>query len=171
MRFDGERGVGVSVDVKLFTQMKEEAGRFTGETAHRSKDKVGSNQEIGDISGVYLASDGSMVAGGACVLENGPSIGGEPDEAKDSRVQRGIGCAVVMQGQKVFGERGDGGEVKGGGRSVADSNDCGGEEGNGGNEIVVWGGWVGRRAKGTDVDDGPLKFASAAIFRHLIGRV
>ena len=76
-----------------------------------------------------------------------------------------------MQRQKVFGERGDGGEVKGGGRSVADSNDRGGEEGNGGNEIVVWGWWVGRRAKGTDVDDGPLKFASAAIFNHLIGRI
>ena len=33
-----------SVDMKLFTQMEEEAGRFTGETAHRGKDKVGSNQ-------------------------------------------------------------------------------------------------------------------------------
>ena len=151
--------------------MEEEAGRFTGETAHRSKDKVGSNQEVGDVGGVDLASDGSMVAGGACVLQNGPAIGGEPDEAKDSRVQRGIGCAVVVQGQNVFGESGDCGEVKGGGWSVADSNDSGREEGNGGNEIVVWGGWVGRRAKGTDVDDGPLKRAPAAIFSHLVGRV
>ncbi len=58
----------VSVDMKLFTQMKEEAGRFTGKTAHRGKGKVRGNQEIGDISGVYLASDGGMVAGGACVL-------------------------------------------------------------------------------------------------------
>ncbi len=96
-RFDGKRGVGVSVDVKLFTQMEEEAGRFTGETAHRGKDKVGSNQEVGDVSGVDLASDGSMVAGWAGVLENGSSIGGEPDETKDNSVQRGIGCAVVVQ--------------------------------------------------------------------------
>jgi hypothetical protein len=157
--------------MKLFTQMKEEAGRFTGETAHRSKGKVGGNQEVGDVGGVYLASDSGVVAGRASVLENGPSIGGKPDEAKDSRVQGGIGCAVVVQGQKVFGESGDCGEVKGGGWSVADSNDCGWEEGTGGNEIVVWGGWVGRRAKGTDVDDGPLKRAPAAIFSHLVGRV
>ena len=113
--------------MKLFTQMEEEAGRLAGETAGRGKDKVGGNQEIGDVGGVDFAGDSRVVAGWACVIEDGPSIGGEPDEAKDSRVQGGIGCAVVVQGQQVFGESGDGGEVKGGGRSVADSNDRGGE--------------------------------------------
>jgi hypothetical protein len=80
--------------VKLLTQMEEEEGRLAGETAHRSKDKVGSNQEIGDVDGVDLASDGSMAAGWAFVLEDCPSIGGEPDETNDSSVQGGSGCAI-----------------------------------------------------------------------------
>ncbi len=88
----GERGRGGSVDMKLFTQMEEEAGRFTGETASGSKDKVGGNQEIGDVGGVDFAGDSRVVAGWACVLEDGPSIGGEPDKTKDSSVQRGSGC-------------------------------------------------------------------------------
>ena len=130
---------------------------------------VGSNQEIPDVDHVNVSSDGSMVAGWAGVLENGSSIGGEPDETKDSSVQRGIGCAVVVQGQEVFGECGDFGEVKGGGRSVSNSNDSGGEESSGGDEIVVWSGRVGGRAKGANVDNGPLKFSSAAVFSHFVG--
>jgi hypothetical protein len=34
---------------------------------------------------------------------------------------------------------------------------------------VVWCGRVGGCAKGADVDDGPLKFPAAAIFRHFVG--
>jgi hypothetical protein len=146
--------------MKLFTQMEEEAGRFAGETAHRSKDKVGSNQEIGDVGGGNFAGDGRMVAGWAFVFEDGPSIGGEPDEAKNSSVQRGSGCAIVVQGQDVFVECGDFGEVKGGGRCVADSNDSRGKQSSGGDEIVVWCGWVGGRAKGANVNDGPLKLSA-----------
>jgi hypothetical protein len=149
--------------------MEEEAGGFAGETAHRGKDKVGGNQEVVDVGGVYLASDGSMVAGWACVLENGPSIGGEPDETKDSSVQGGMGCAVVVQGYEVFVEGGDFGEMKGRGRCVANGNNSGGEESGGGDEIVVWGGRVGRRAKRANIDDGPLKFSAAAIFCHFVG--
>ncbi len=81
-RGDGESGLGVSIDVKLCTQMEEEAGRLAGETAARSKDKVGGNQEIGDVGGVDFASDSGVVAGRAFVCEYGPSIGGEPDEAE-----------------------------------------------------------------------------------------
>ncbi len=153
----------------MFTQMEEEAGRFTGETAHRSKDKVGSNQEIRDVSDVNFARDGSMVAGWAFVFEDGPSIGGKPDETKDGSVQRGSGGAVVVQGQEVFVECGDFGEMKSGSRGVADSNDGVGKESSGGDEIVVWGGRVGGRTKGANVNDGPLKFSAAAIFRHFIG--
>jgi hypothetical protein len=156
--------------VKLSTQMEEEAGRFTGETAHRGKDRVGSNQEVGDVSGVDLASDGSMVAGWAVVFENGSAVGGEPDETKDSSVQRGIGGAVVVQGQEVFIEGGDFGKMKSRGGCVANSNDSVGEESGGGDEVVVWCGWVGGRAKGADVYDGPLKFSAAAIFCHFVGR-
>ena len=32
------------------------------------------------------------------------------------------------------------------------------------------GGWVFRGAKGTDIDNGPLKFASCLIFFHFVGR-
>ncbi len=155
--------------MKLFTQMEEEAGRFTGEMAHRSKDKVGSNQEIGDVGGVNFAGDGRMVAGWAFVFEDDPSIGGEPDETKDSSVQRWSGCDIVVQGQEGFVECGDFGEVKGVSRCVADNNDGGGEESSGGDEIVVWCDWVGGRAKGANVNDGPLKLSAAAIFRHFVG--
>ncbi len=159
------------MDMKLFTQMEEKAGRFTGETAHRSKDKVGGNQEIGNVGGVDFAGDSRVVAGWACVFQDGPSIGSEPDKTKNSSVQRGSGCAIVVQGQKGFVEGGYFGEVKGGGRSVTDRNDGGGKESSGRDEIVVWGGRIGGRAKGVNVDDGPLKFPAAAIFGHFVGRV
>ena len=69
-RGDGEgEGRGDLVDVKLFTQMEEEAGRLAGETAGRGKDKVGGNQEIGDVGGVDFASDSGVVAGRAFVFE------------------------------------------------------------------------------------------------------
>ena len=157
--------------MKLFTQMEEEAGRFTGETAGGSKDKVGGNQEIGDVGGVNFAGDSRVVAGWACVLEDGPSIGGEPDKTKDSSVQRGSGCSIVVQGQKGFVEGGYFGEVKGGGRRITDGNDGGGKESSGRDKIVVWGGRIGGRAEGANVDDGPLKFPAAAIFGHFVGRV
>ena len=35
---------------------------------------------------------------------------------------------------------------------------------------MVRGGWVFRGAKGTDIDNGPLKFASCLIFFHFVGR-
>ena len=157
--------------MKLFTQMEGEAGRFTGETAGRSKDKVGGDQEIGDVGGVDFAGDSRVVAGWACVFEDGPSIGGEPDKTKNSSVQRGSGGSIVVQGQKGFVEGGYFGEVKGGGRRVTDCNDGGGKESSGRDEIVVWGGRIGGRAEGANVDDGPLKFPAAAIFGHFVGRV
>jgi hypothetical protein len=53
---------------------------------------------------------------------------------------------------------------------VADSNDGGGEECSGGDEVVVREGWGFGRAKGTDVDDGALKFPSRSFFFDFIGR-
>jgi hypothetical protein len=88
--------------MKLITQMEEEAGRLTGETAHRGKDKVGSNQEVGDVGSVDLASDCSMVAGGAFVFQDGPAIGGEPDETEDCSVEMRDGGAEVVERQMVF---------------------------------------------------------------------
>jgi hypothetical protein len=71
--------------MKFSTQMEEEAGRFARETARRGKDKVGGNQKIGDVGGINFSSDSIMVAGRACVFQDGSSIGCEPDETKDMK--------------------------------------------------------------------------------------
>ncbi len=44
-----------------------------------SKDKVGGNQEVGEVDGINLSSDSGVVPGRAGVFENGASIGGDPD--------------------------------------------------------------------------------------------
>jgi hypothetical protein len=126
--------------MKLITQMEEEAGRFTGETAHRSKDKVGGNQEIGDVGGVDFASDSGVVAGGAFVFQDGPSIGGDPDQTKDGGVQGWGSGAKVVEKQVVFVESKDFSQVEGGNGGVANGDDGGGVESSGGDHIVMRGG-------------------------------
>jgi hypothetical protein len=79
-------------DVKLFTQMEEEAGRLAGETACRSKDKVGGNQEIGDVGGVDFASDSGVFAGRAFVLSTVLPSGASQTRRK-AAVSR---CEVVV---------------------------------------------------------------------------
>ena len=146
--------------MKLFTQMEEEAGRFTGETAHSSKDKVGSNQEIRDFSDVNFARDGSMVAGWAFVFEDGPSIGGKRDETKDGGVQGWGSGAKVVERQMVFVESKDFSQVEGGNGGVANGDDGGGVESSGGDQVVMRGRWVLGSAERTDVDDRSLKFSA-----------
>jgi hypothetical protein len=109
-----EREREVSVDMELCTQMEEDAGRLAGETACRSKDKVGGNQEIGDVGGVDFASDSGVVAGRAFVFEDGPSIGGEPDETEGGSVEMRGGGAKVVERQVVFVEIKDLSQVKSG---------------------------------------------------------
>jgi hypothetical protein len=116
--------------VKLFTQMEEEARRLAGETACRSKDKVGGNQEIGDVGGVDFA-------GRAFVFEYGPSIGGEPDEAEGGGVEVRGGGAKVVERQVVFVEVKDLSQVKSGVRGVANGDDGVAVQGGGGDEIVM----------------------------------
>ena len=60
--------------------------------------------------------------------------------------------------------------MKGRVRGVADRDDGGGEECSGGDEIVVRQGWSFGCAKGTDVDDGALKFPSRSFFFDFVGR-
>ena len=150
--FDGKRGVCVSVDVKLFTQMEE--------TAHRGKDKVGSNQEVGDVSSVDLASDCVMVAGGAFVFQDGPSIGGDPDQTKDGGVQGWGSGAKVVERQMVFVESKDFSQVEGGNGGVANGDDGGGVESSGGDHIVMRGRGVLGSAERTNVDNRSLKFSA-----------
>ncbi len=47
---------------------------------------MGGNQKVREVSSVDFAGDGRVVAGRAGVLENGASIGGNPDETEDSSV-------------------------------------------------------------------------------------
>ncbi len=114
---------GDLVDVELVTQMEEEAGRLAGETAGRSKDKVGGNQEIGDVGSVDFASDSGMVAGRAFVFEYGSSIGGEPDETEGGSVEMRGGGAEIVERQMGFVESKDRSQVKSGVRGVANGND------------------------------------------------
>ena len=140
--------------------MEEEAGRLAGETAGRSKDKVGGNQEIGDVGGVDFASDGGVVAGRAFVFKYGPSIGGEPDETEGGSVEmRGSGAKVVER-QMVFVEGKDFSQMEGGYGGVANGDDGGGVESSGGDHVVMRGRWVLGSAERTNVDDRSLKFSA-----------
>ena len=118
-----EREREISVDMELCTQMEEDAGRLAGETACRSKDKVRGNQEIGDVGGVDFASDSGVVAGRAFVFEDGPSIGGEPDETEGGSVEVRGGSAKIVERQVVFVEVKDRSKVKSGVRGVANGDD------------------------------------------------
>ncbi len=66
-----------------------------------------------DVGRINFAGDCIVVAGRACVFEDGPSIGRDPDKTKDSGIQKGGGGSIVVQEQKVFVELGDFGKVKG----------------------------------------------------------
>ena len=146
--------------MKLFTQMEEEAGRLAGETAGRGKDKVGGNQEIGDVGRVDFASDSGVVAGRAFVFEYGSSIGGEPDETEGGSVEmRGSGAKVVER-QMVFVEGKDFSQMEGGYGGVANGDDGGGVESSGGDHVVMRGRWVLGSAERTDIDDRSLKFSA-----------
>ena len=146
--------------MKLFTQMEEEARRLAGETAGRGKDKVGGNQEIGDVGGVDFASDGGVVAGRAFVFKYGPSIGGEPDETEGGSVEMRGGGAKIVERQVVFVEVKDRSQVKSGVRGVANGDDGVGVQGGGGNQIVMRGRGVLGSAERTNVDDRSLKFSA-----------
>jgi hypothetical protein len=84
-----------------------------------------SHQEVGDVGGVYFSGDGSMIAGWACVFEDGPSIGSEPDKTKDCRVQGRIGGAEVVDRQVVLIESENFSQVKRGVGGVANGDDGG----------------------------------------------
>ncbi len=146
--------------MELCTQVEEEAGRLAGETAGRSKDKVGGNQKIGDVGGVDFASHSDVVAGRAFVFEYSSSIGGEPDETEGGSVEmRGSGAKVVER-QMVFVEGKDFSQMEGGHGGVANGDDGGGVESSGGDHVVMRGRWVLGSAERTDVDDRSLKFSA-----------
>ncbi len=108
--------------------MKEEARILARQTASGSKDKVGGNQEVGDVNGINLASDSGVVPGRAGVFEDSAAIRSEPDETEDSGVQGTRGGAEVVDGEQSLRKCEDFSEMGDRVRGVADSNDGGGEQ-------------------------------------------
>ena len=130
---------------------------------------MGGDQEIVDVFGVNFSGDSDVVAGRASVAENSALVGSCPHETKDSRVDGRGGGPQVVEGQVGFGVGENFGDVQARGGVVSDSNN-----GSGGNlgrrEKIVMRWWGGvRGAKGTDIDDGPLKNALGTFFLHFIG--
>ncbi len=121
---------------------------------------MGGNQEVREVDGIDLASDGGVVPGRAVVFEDSAAIGGDPDEAKRGGGEIRGGGAEVMDRETGFINFEHFGEVKGGSRCVADRDDGGGEQGSGGNEIVVRGRRSSGRAERANVYDGPLELAT-----------
>ena len=165
-----EKMKGSSVDMELVAEMKEKTGRLARQTTRGGEDEVGGYQEVGDVGGVDFARDGGVVAGWARVFEDSAAIRSDPDETENGSVERAGGGPKVVQRQKRLSEFENFGEMEGRVGGVADGNDGGGEKCSGGDEIVVRQGWGVGCAKGTDVDDGALKFPSRSFFFDFVGR-
>ncbi len=112
------------VSVELVAKMEEEACRLARETAGGVEGEVRRDEEVTDVFVVNLAGDGGVVSGRAGVAENSALVGGEPHEAEESSVERGVGGAQIVEGQVVFGGGEDFNQVKFGVGVVADSDKC-----------------------------------------------
>ena len=117
------REVVGSVDVQLITEVMEQLVRGARELADGGEGQVGGNQEVGKVFGGDFTSDGCVVAGGAGVFEDGFVVGGEPQEAKHGAIKVWVGGAKIMEGGVRLSESGEAGEVKRGGRRVANGNE------------------------------------------------
>ena len=117
------RDVVGSVDVQLSVKVMEQLVRGAREFASVGEGQVGGNQEVGQVFGGNLAGDGLVVAGGAGVFEDGFVVGGEPQEAKHGAIKVWVGGAKIMEGGVRLSESGEAGEVKRGGRRVANGNE------------------------------------------------
>ncbi len=102
--------------------MEEETGGLAREATRSVKDKVGRNQEVGDVGGVSFSGDGSVVAGGAGVFEHGAAIRRDPDKTEDGSVQGGRGGSEVVDEEVRFGDGENLGQMERGVRGVASGN-------------------------------------------------
>ncbi len=117
-----------SVDVQLIVEVMKQLLRGAREFASVGAGLVGGNQEVGQVFGGNLAGDGLVVAGGAGVFDDGLVVWGEPQKSEDGAVKVSVGGAEVVDGGVGLGESGESGEMKGGGRRVADGNEGAGGE-------------------------------------------
>ena len=102
--------------------MEEETGGFAREATRSVEDKVGGNQEVGDVGGVNFSGDSSVVAGGAGVFEHGAAIRSDPDKTENGSVQVGSGGSEVLDREVSFGDGDNLGQMEGGIRGVANGN-------------------------------------------------
>ena len=85
-----------------------------------------------------------MVAGESGVFEDSLVVWGEPQEFEDGAVKVWVGVAKVVERGVGLGESGEAGEVKRGGRRVADGNEGARGESQSGEQVMMrW--WWGRR--------------------------
>ena len=103
--------------------MEEETGGFAREATRSVEDKVGGNQEVGDVGGVNFSGDGSVVAGGAGVFEHGAAIRSDPDKTENGSVQVGSDGSEVMKGEVRFGDGENLGQMERGVRGVANGDE------------------------------------------------
>ena len=75
----------MSVDVQLVAKVMEQLVRGAREFASGGEGQVGGDQEVGQVVGRDVSSDGGMVAGGSGVFEDSLVVCGEPQELEDGK--------------------------------------------------------------------------------------
>jgi hypothetical protein len=85
------------------------------QTASAVESEVCGNEEVGEVFSGEVSGDWLVVTGRASVFENSLVVSRvNPDEAKDSGAQGGIGGAEVCDSDVGFGGGGDSSEIEGG---------------------------------------------------------
>ncbi len=132
--------VGASVNVQLVVQVMKQLVRGAREFASGGESQMGGDQEVGQVVGGDVSSDGDMVAGGSGVFEDSLVVWEEPQELEDGAGKVGVGCAKVVKRGGGLGESGE-----------ADGNEGARGESQSGEQVMMrW--WWGRRgAKGPHV--------------------
>ena len=121
----------LSVNGQLVSQVVENLVGRGGQTAGVGKGEMGSDEEVWEVVGVDVSSDGLVVASGASVFENSLVVAGiNPHSFERSGAEGGVGCSEIGEVENRFCGGFDAGEVERGGRitSPADCNECAGSE-------------------------------------------
>ena len=129
------------IDVELITKVMEEVVRKAGQSAGGGETEVGGDEKVGQVLGGDLAGDGAVVAGRASVFQDGLVVGREPEELEDGALDALVGGAKVVERGVRFSESGETGEMKRGGRRVADGHEGAGGESQSGEQVMMRWGW------------------------------
>ena len=88
--------VELSVNVELVAQVVDQLVRWAREFTRGGERQVGGNQEVRQVFGGDVASDGCVVAGGSGVLQDSLVVRGEPQELEDSAIKVLVGGAKIL---------------------------------------------------------------------------